>query len=130
MLFMGRVFVVILVLWALIGFALMISVGFPRLVSITFTPTHFDQANAANIEKMVQLYMADQGLSAVQSGFSLTKLASGDNPYVEAKDLLDQFGRQFVIEVPGRNGGQFSIVSYGADGVVGGTGPNQDITSN
>jgi len=104
--FMRRVFIAILVLCALGGLIMVITIGLPRLVSVTFPPAHRDLVNAVNIEKCVQLYMADQGLSEVPPGFSLAKLATGDTPYLAAKDLLDRFGRSFAIEVPGRNGGQ------------------------
>jgi len=49
-------------------------------------------------------------------------------PYIQSEeDLLDAWGNQFVLEVPGTRNIDFDIVSYGADGEPGGEGVNADI---
>jgi len=41
----------------------------------------------------------------------------------------DTWGRPLEYRVPGQRGQPFDIVCYGADGVPGGTGPDEDIWS-
>jgi general secretion pathway protein G len=51
-----------------------------------------------------------------------------DGPYLK-KDLpLDPWGKAYVYKSPGEHG-SFDIISYGADGVLGGEEDNRDITS-
>jgi len=49
--------------------------------------------------------------------------------YVGPDRLLDPWGNPYYIAVPGPDGHPYEIVSYGADGEVGGTDENADITS-
>ena len=52
------------------------------------------------------------------------------NGYMGAKEIpLDPWGNPFVYFSPGLNGEDFTIMSYGADGVEGGEGDNADIDS-
>ncbi len=39
----------------------------------------------------------------------------------------DSWGNEFVYVTPGPNGADYDIISYGRDGVQGGTGNNEDI---
>ena len=49
-------------------------------------------------------------------------------PYVRsADDLLDPWGRKYVLVVPGDKNFDFDVVSYGADGQPGGEGEDADI---
>ena len=49
-------------------------------------------------------------------------------PYVRsADDLLDPWGRKFVLVVPGDKNFDFDVVSYGADGQPGGEDENADV---
>jgi general secretion pathway protein G len=41
---------------------------------------------------------------------------------------LDPWGNPYAYNCPGLNH-EFEIISYGADGVEGGDGPNADVTS-
>jgi len=50
--------------------------------------------------------------------------------YLGAKEVpLDPWGNPYVYFSPGLNGEEFTIISYGADGVEGGEGDNADIDS-
>ncbi len=47
-------------------------------------------------------------------------------PYLQAEDLSDPWGRTYVYRFPGE-GGPYDLQSLGADGEVGGTGPDADL---
>ena len=50
--------------------------------------------------------------------------------YLGATEVpVDPWGNPYVYFSPGLNGEDFSIISYGADGVEGGEGDNRDIDS-
>jgi len=52
-----------------------------------------------------------------------------DGPYLKKSEIpLDPWGHPYVYKSPGEHG-EYDIVSYGADGVAGGDGENQDIVS-
>jgi general secretion pathway protein G len=83
----------------------------------------------------VRLFWADCG--APSPGASLTILverpseAAADawkGPYLDNREnLLDPWGKPFLLVVPGKKNVDFDIVSYGADGQPGGEGENADI---
>jgi general secretion pathway protein G len=43
------------------------------------------------------------------------------------EDLLDAWGKPFILRIPGVKNIDFDIVSYGADGKPGGEGEDADI---
>lgn len=49
--------------------------------------------------------------------------------YVNADQLIDPWGRQYLYVMPGPDGHPFEILSYGADGQPGGEGENADLSS-
>lgn len=55
-------------------------------------------------------------------------LEKWDGPYLKKEVPLDPWGKPYVYTSPGEHG-PFDIVSYGADGTVGGDADNRDITS-
>ena len=46
---------------------------------------------------------------------------------IKESQLKDAWNNEYVLEVPGPDGADFDIVSYGADGTEGGTGEDADI---
>jgi len=64
----------------------------------------------------------DEGLRA------LTKRTAQHPTGILSSDLKDPWDREYVYAHPGAHGA-FDIVSYGADGQEGGTGPNEDVVS-
>ncbi len=87
------------------------------------------RAEAASMANQVRAYMVESGLSKCPEDFELEVLTLGDNPYLGKKsDLLDPWGNAYVIVVPGVVNFDFDIMSYGADGAVGGEGDAKDIT--
>jgi len=51
-----------------------------------------------------------------------------DGPYLKKALPLDPWGHAYIYKNPGDHG-PYDIISYGADGVPGGEGTNQDVTS-
>jgi len=68
----------------------------------------------------------DEGLRALRE-----KPAGVDNwqgPYLPKEIPVDPWGRPYVYKSPGDHG-EYDLLSYGLDGVEGGDGENQDVTS-
>ena len=68
----------------------------------------------------------DEGLKALRE-----KPAGVDNwqgPYLPKEIPVDPWGRPYVYKSPGDHG-EYDLLSYGLDGVEGGDGENQDVTS-
>ena len=95
------------------------------------------KAKAATIAKTVNLYVLDMGLSAeALDDFDLEVLllhpedgGGPSGPYLErADDLIDPWGNNFEIIVPGDVNASFDIISFGEDGEQGGDEANADIT--
>ena len=51
-----------------------------------------------------------------------------DGPYLKKEVPMDPWGKPYVYRSPGEHGA-YDLLSYGADGVPGGEGDNQDVTS-
>ena len=68
----------------------------------------------------------EEGLKA------LREMPSGVNgwqgPYLPKEIPNDPWSRQYIYRCPGDHG-EYDIISYGADGVEGGEGENQDVVS-
>lgn len=67
----------------------------------------------------------DLGLKALSDG-QATPSASY---YLDGGRLLDPWKRPYMYVSPGPNGHPYEIITYGADGQVGGQNEDQDITS-
>ncbi|SFC52557.1 general secretion pathway protein G [Pseudoalteromonas denitrificans DSM 6059] len=50
-----------------------------------------------------------------------------DGPYLPKEVPLDPWSNSYVYSVPGENGEPYKIMSFGADGKLGGTDNNADI---
>lgn len=93
------------------------------------------RAQMDSLEKALDQYRLDTGHypSQEQGLAALIKRPANeprwDGPYLK-KDLpLDPWGRAFVYKVPGEKG-DYDLVSYGKDGVPGGTGEGADLRNN
>lgn len=92
----------------------------------------------SNIENALQLYKLDngympsteQGLKALverpQSGPTASNWKRGG--YL-SKVPVDPWGRDYTYTAPSTRGGEYEIISFGADGKPGGDGKNADIVS-
>ena len=67
----------------------------------------------------------DQGLSALRAN---PGEAGWNGPYLRKEVPVDPWGNAYVYRAPGRSGG-FEILSYGADGLEGGSGDAADVES-
>ncbi len=67
----------------------------------------------------------EQGLAALRTN---PGVPSWNGPYLRKDVPLDPWGTAYVYRAPGRSGG-FEILSYGSDGLEGGTGDAADIES-
>jgi len=71
-----------------------------------------------------------QGLSALSDKPTTDPVSDQwDGPYLSRPILQDPWGREYIYRVPGEQGQPFGILSYGSDGLEGGEGEAEDITS-
>jgi general secretion pathway protein G len=68
----------------------------------------------------------DEGLKALREAPSGVNGWQG--PYLPKELPNDPWGRAYVYKCPGDHG-EYDLISYGADGVEGGDGENQDVVS-
>jgi len=112
------------------GFTLLeivIAVTIVAIIAAAIAPRFIDyigqaknnraKADAATLAKQVELYMTKYQMSVLPVDFALDALADGEPPMLKnRKQLLDPWGRPFVILIPGRANYDFDIISYGEDG--------------
>ncbi|MEE8468868.1 MAG: type II secretion system major pseudopilin GspG [Planctomycetota bacterium] len=65
------------------------------------------------------------GLRALSVGYA----SRSSSYYIDADKLIDPWGRPYYFVVPGPGDHFYEVLSYGADGVVGGEGKDADISS-
>ena len=108
--------------------ALLATLVAPRLLgNIGRAKTRIAQSEAASIAQQVNIWMADNGTDRLPDDFELEMLTEGENQYLRPKDLTDPWDNPYQVIIPGVDGGEFSIMSLGADGEQGGEGDNADI---
>ena len=69
---------------------------------------------------------SEEGLKALREKPSGVENWSG--PYLPKEIPLDSWKKPYVYKCPGEHG-DYDLISYGADGVEGGEGENQDVVS-
>ena len=69
----------------------------------------------------------EQGLQALR--IAPPGVRNWDGPYLPKDIPLDPWGRPYIYRYPGQHGDEPDIISYGADGLEGGEGENEDIVS-
>jgi general secretion pathway protein G len=71
-----------------------------------------------------------QGLEALWSEPTQSPIPEKwDGPYVSKEDWTDPWGAEYIYANPGPEGLPYGIHTYGADGVAGGEGKNEDMES-
>jgi general secretion pathway protein G len=86
------------------------------------------KAEATQLAQVIKLYLTTNGLTSTPDGFELVWLTEGVSAPLESKkDLIDPWGREYIMRTPGTEGRDFDIVSLGRDGVEGGEGEDADI---
>jgi len=83
------------------------------------------QGELEQLAQSVHGWMSERDLSELPATFTLEVLASGENPRLEPEALLDPWGRAYRLR---RTDGGFELTGLGADGSVGGTGEDADVT--
>lgn len=123
-----RAFTLIEIVVVVTIIALLAALIVPRIWQrVGQAKTTVAKQKATEIAKQLQLYLVDNSFSAVPEDLDLNVLATGTNPYLKQKDLLDPWERQYQLIVPGQVNPDFDVVSFGLDGQPGGEGENADI---
>ena len=106
--------------------AILASIIIPKVWSrVGQARVNVAKAGVQEIAKQLHLYLMDNSLSSPPDDLSMGVLAP---KYVKPKDLNDPWGHPYQLKVPGdHNPDEFDIISYGADGALGGEGDNADI---
>ena len=87
------------------------------------------KAEVASIAQQLGLWCADNEMSSPPEGTELTVLTEGKNPLLRTKDLVDPWGKNYILIIPGEVNGDFDVVSYGRDGQPGGEGEDADVVN-
>lgn len=103
----------------------------PRLIGQTDkAKVQTAKTQIANFSMALKLYKLDFG-TYPKSGAGLKALIeNGRENFLEQDSIpADPWGNPYIYVSPGSSGHDFEIVSYGQDGVPGGSDYNQDIES-
>lgn len=127
-------FTLIELLVVILILAILAALIVPRLIGRTDdAKISKAKSDVATLESLVSQFRLDTGsYPSTESGLNALRVQPSDvegwkGPYL-TKDLpLDPWNHAYVYEYPGRNGADFTVGSYGADGVEGGDGSNADI---
>lgn len=116
--------------------ALIISIAAPKVIGyFGRSKTHAAEIQISNIMASLSLYRLDagkypteaQGLKALVEQPADVK--TWDGPYLTRRDgIIDPWGKPYIYKYTG-TGQQVVVMSYGADGKVGGQGEDGDVTS-
>lgn len=93
------------------------------------------KAQIAGFEKALDQYRLDVGSypTSEQGLNALVQQPGGvprwDGPYLKKGIPMDPWSHPYQYKFPGTNGADFDIISYGKDGVPGGSGEDADITN-
>jgi len=127
---------VALVIIAIMGSVVAIALdGTTDEAKVTATNAELDTLASA-----ITLFRAQQGFLPTQrQGLSVLVQAPTREPlaprypqggYLQSSEVpLDAWDNSYIYLTPGRNGQPYEILSYGADGIEGGTGPNADLST-
>lgn len=114
--------------------ALIAAVAGPRLIGyLGRAKTETAELQATQLRQAVQLFYIDVGRypsDAEGLGVLLTGppgAATWSGPYLETPEaIMDPWGRDYIYVAPDA-AGNFSVMSFGQDGVRGGSGENADV---
>ena len=92
------------------------------------------KSNLAQLEAAVEMFSHDYGRLPQEMAELVNRPSdvSEDRwhvPTVKAKDLLDPWGRPWILVIPSSHGNLYDLYSLGADGTEGGTGENADVVN-
>lgn len=93
------------------------------------------KAQIDGFDKALDQYRLDMGsYPTTEQGLQALMVQPGGDqkwggPYLKKAIPLDPWGHAYQYTAPGSNGKDYDLISYGKDGVPGGTGENADITN-
>jgi general secretion pathway protein G len=130
----GFTLIEMLVVLGIIG--LMTALVAPQVVGyLGRAKTDTAKAEIRNIGMAIDMFKLDTGrYPSGQEGLTILiskpdRLASWSGPYLKQKAApADPWGHTYQYRQPGQNG-PYDLFTLGADGQVGGTGENQDVTN-
>jgi general secretion pathway protein G len=120
------VIIIIGILAALVGPRLFGKVGAAKLKAAKAQVEMFGTALDTFRLDVGRYPTSEEGLKALREKPSGAE--RWDGPYLPKEIPSDPWGRPYVYQSPG-NHGEYDLMSYGADGVEGGEGENQDAVS-
>lgn len=134
-----RAFTLLEVIVVITIIAIIATLVVPRLLSrVGSAKRQAATAEIATIAAQIKLYLLDTSQSNPDDNFDLSVLllpeeegGGPSGPYFEKEDdIIDPWGNTYVVRVPGEvNKYSFDVVSYAADGQLGGEGENEDVTN-
>ena len=119
--------VLVCVVLALIGVGLSVFIFVPDAARDELDGTRIAQQKAATLRQQISIYLMNNNLKTVPDDFEVSELTTGPNAPLEPKDVVDPWGREFILYISGSGPYGWSVISYGADGEPGGEGVNVDI---
>lgn len=108
----------------------------PRLLSrVGESRSAVAKQRASVLRGSMDLFLVDHSTKIGRESLTIRVLserpsfidAADYNAYQNPEDIIDPWGNEYILEYPGRDGKDFSIISYGADGQPGGEGEAADI---
>ena len=121
---------IILILSAAVGFSAIKYVDRARIAACRNQIETFRLALQSYFLDCGQFPTEAQGLQALWEKPTLSPIPSRwDGPYVDRQIPKDPWGGDFVYKNPGEKNLPFTVISYGADGKMGGEGMNAEIHS-
>ena len=125
-----RAFSLVELIVAVTIMAILAALVVPRVTQwIGFTKSKTARADAETISNQVRMYMTAKGLSTLPGDFELVELTEGDTALLNVNQIVDPWGNQYQIRIPGEVNLDFDVFSYGADGQAGGEGENADVVA-
>ena len=117
--------------------ALLAAVVGPRVVGyLSRAKSTTAELQIDNLKVAVELFYVDLGRYPTEEeglGVLLTRPGTAPNwagPYLESREALaDPWGREYFYRAPGDAGKPFTVRSFGRDGVEGGDGEDEDLSS-
>ncbi|MGP1587598.1 MAG: type II secretion system major pseudopilin GspG [Treponemataceae bacterium] len=124
------VIAVVLILTAAVGFMGMGSLEKARCAAAKSQIDSFCTALEAYYMDCGNYPTAEQGLSALRAKPVLEPVSDNwAGPYLYKKPPKDPWGNEYEYMIPGQDENSYGIRSFGSDGIEGGEGKNEDITS-
>lgn len=136
-----RAFSLVEVLVALVIIAIMGSVVALNLAGTTDeAKIQSTRAELNTLSTALTLFQAQQGFLPTQNqGLNALVQAPTREPlaprypqggYLQSREVpQDAWENPYIYLTPGREGQPYELISYGADGIEGGTGPNADLST-